>query len=377
MGAECFEREAFMVGRRVQRLLAVFIVLAVVAVAGPAYAVVENRPTPSWQANGRVSVILRAGSKVFIGGSFTNLYNHAGRSVSRARIAAIDAVSGKPLDWNPGANGTVYAMALSPSENTLYVGGTFTTIDGESRNRIAAFDVATGRLLAFSANVQGGGVRAMAASGSAVFLGGSFERVDGDARLGLAAVDPGLGLLTNWYPGAVTGGRVRTLALPSLSRLVVGGSFDQIGGDGGQHLSAIDPATDNVLGWQSHPADPVITMASEDGSVYAGTTNNLANRYDASDGDLKFSKHGNGNVQALAVLNGILYIGGHFQEFAGRPEPHLAAANALSGSSVDWNASANSPLGVFALCGDGRLYMGGDFTRVTGDSQDRFAMFSN
>ncbi len=130
-----------------------------------------------------------------------------------------------------------------------------------------------------------------------------------------------------------------------------------------------------VLPWLFHPLRGIISMARWKGTVYAGTQNNLAIRFDPATGKGTFKRHGDGNVQAMTVLGGVLYIGGHFKHFSGNPEPHLAAMDAVSGAVVDWAASANSSLGVFALEGKGNLYVGGDFTVVSGSSQARFAMF--
>jgi trimeric autotransporter adhesin len=353
-----------------------FCVIALLAVSQPASALVKPTPASTWQADGRVHVILRIGQTVYIGGAFNSLFDHSGNSVSRSHVAALNANTGAPLPWNPGTNGTVFAMVASPDHARLYIGGSFSTVGNASRPRVAAFATASGAITPFQAVVAGGGVRALAASSTAVYLGGSFGRVDGATRGGLAALTPAAGDLTGWDPGPTAGGRVRTLSLPIATRLVVGGSFDSIGGVDGHNLTAIDPTTGNVLSWNSRPNDAVISMTSSGGSVYAGTRNNLANRYDPSTGGLQFSKHGNGNVQALAVLDGVLYIGGHFLEFAGIPEPKLAAANALTGATIQWDATANSPLGVFALCGNRRLYLGGDFTRITGTQQARFAILS-
>jgi hypothetical protein len=350
----------------------------VVAQAGVAVALVPNGPASTWQANGRVQVIVRVGSTVYLGGTFTALFDHAGHTVARSRIAAVDATSGVPTNWNPGADGTVFSMEASPDGKTIYVGGAFRHIDGQKRHRIAAFSTnAAGSLTSLNADVRGGAVRAIAASGTSVFLGGNFKTVDHQARAGLAAVAPGNGDLSSWYPGAVTGGKVRGLSLPVSNRLVVGGSFDAIGGHSTSKIGAVDPSSGAVLSWNFHPSGNVITMTEAGSSTYAGTQNNLAIRYDPATGGRMWSKHGNGNVQALAVLDNVLYIGGHFQEFNGGPEPHLAAVNATSGAPISWGASANSILGVFALEGNGNLYMGGDFTKVSGQGQAHFAMFKS
>ncbi|MGB7804493.1 MAG: hypothetical protein WBM72_02725 [Actinomycetota bacterium] len=360
-----------MIGRRI---LPAMMSLATTLLGMPhAGALAPPTADPGWQADGRVQVIIRAGSTVYLGGRFTTMSDHAGHTVDRPHVAAIDAVTGDLLPWDPGPNKTVFAMAVSPDRSTLFIGGSFTRIAGEARARVAAFDTSTGALTPFSARVRGGGVRALAADDGSLFLGGAFSRVDGSDRGGLARLDATTGVLEDWDPGPAEGGKVRTLALLD-SRLIVGGAFDVLGGHPALHLAAIDPASAAFLDWASHPNGAVITMAVGYGSVYLGTRNNLANRYEPTSGRLLFSKHGDGNVQALTTLDGVLYIGGHFTSFAGQAEPHVAAADALTGETIDWDARVNSSLGVFAFHGEGDLYMGGNFTRVSGEPQARFAI---
>ena len=68
--------------------------------------------------------------------------SRASAAQPRNRIAALDATSGAATDWNPNANGLVYALAVSGS--TVYAGGSFTRIGGLSRTGIAALDATTG-----------------------------------------------------------------------------------------------------------------------------------------------------------------------------------------------------------------------------------------
>ena len=78
----------------------------------------------------------------YLGGSFGAI-----RGQARSGIAHVDA-GGALTAWNPNANGTVYALAVSGG--TVYVGGLFTSIGGQPRNYIAALDVVSGAATAES-----------------------------------------------------------------------------------------------------------------------------------------------------------------------------------------------------------------------------------
>ena len=107
--------------------------------------------------------------------------------------------------WNPNANGTVYALAVSGS--TVYAGGDFTSIGGQARNRIAALDATTGLATAWNPNANSYRVDALAVSGSTVYAGGYFTSIGGQARNRIAALDAATGLATAWNPNANGSGR--------------------------------------------------------------------------------------------------------------------------------------------------------------------------
>ena len=90
-------------------------------------------------------------------------------------------------EFHHSLNGAGRRIAASPDGSTIYVGGEFTAVDGKARRHLAAFDVASGDLVArFHPNV-GGRVRAIAVSNSTVYVGGVFTRAGGRARSDLAA----------------------------------------------------------------------------------------------------------------------------------------------------------------------------------------------
>jgi hypothetical protein len=363
-----------MLPRKLSALVAFLVTLGTLTPGASAVSgIVGHDALSTWQADGRVNAIVRAGSRVYIGGRFSTLFDHSGDSVSRSHLAALSADAGTPLGFTPNVNGEVNALAVSPDGARLYVGGSFTSVNGNPRQGVAAFNVSTGALLPFQASISGGPVNALAVNATRVFVGGNFRSVDGQARRRLAALAPVSGDLQAWYPGLTDGGPVKALTLATSTRLVVGGGFMQLGGTPQAFLGAVDPDTGDVPAWNSHPTKPVITLTSSGGAVFAGTMRNEANRYDPSSGVRRWTKSGDGDVQAMAVLDGTLYIGGHFNTFAGRSEPHVAAMTASSGGFVDWTARVNSRLGVFAMWADGGLYLGGDFTKVSGGSQARIA----
>jgi hypothetical protein len=83
------------------------------------------------------------GGTVYVGGAFTNLVPPAGSSapgVTRNRLAAFDVASRSLLSWNPDANGKVRALAVSADGTKLYVGGDFTKVNLKAQPGFAQFN---------------------------------------------------------------------------------------------------------------------------------------------------------------------------------------------------------------------------------------------
>ena len=87
---------------------------------------------------------------------------------TRNRIAALDTTTGLATTWNPDANSTVNALAVSGS--TVYAGGSFGNIGGQARNRIASLDITSGATTSWNPDA-GGTVFTLAVSGSTVYAG--------------------------------------------------------------------------------------------------------------------------------------------------------------------------------------------------------------
>ena len=62
-------------------------------------ATLSNTSDPVPQTNGRVNTIAVSGDKIYIGGSFTEVITQDGDAVARSRLAAINADTGKLMDW--------------------------------------------------------------------------------------------------------------------------------------------------------------------------------------------------------------------------------------------------------------------------------------
>lgn len=332
--------------------------------------------SPTYQTNGRVSAIVTVGDTTYLAGAFTSV-RPAGaaagtQEVPRQHLAAVNSATGALLPWNPGSDGAVNALAASPDGSTIYAGGLFKTVGGLSRKRLAAISAVSGDVTAFRADTNYK-VHAVAATADRVYLGGTFSLVNGQARTRLAAVDITGRLVPDWQPTADDA--VRAITVPAGSTDIwVGGDFTGISGDTSQdNLAKLSAPTGAPRSLERHPTWPVHAVVVTGDQVVAGGDGSGGNMaaYDTA-GAVRWSRRTDGGVQGLALLDGVLYVGGHFDNVcldstcgSTVTRRKLLALDAATGDLDAWNPGANSALGIFALdSSGGRLRAGGTFTKL-------------
>lgn len=396
---------------RTIRLLAIASLVTTSLVATPtlASATLNIQPDATsagpWGANGRVVSIVRTGNVVFLGGDFTAMQkgNQATEVRARTYLAAVNATTGEPLAWAPVLNDKVMKLTLSPDGSRLYVGGLFTTIEGQNRRRVAAFDVtnpASPALLAWKPQASpNGAVRAIAQLGSTVYLGGGFTTIGTTSRPYLAAVRATDGSLLGWAPAADN--IVRDLAICescSPVRVYAGGNFATVNGSSQKTMAVLDAASGQTIGCGAcHPGYPAIDMEAANGRLYVagGGAGGRAAAFNLSTGAQLWQRKLDGNVQGVGVIGISPVFGGHFFTIdkgtaTQRTVSQIIRLNATTGAlDTGWLPFSNGLLGVFAVHGSGdRLYLGGDFnqiggpfnpdgTQISADGRPRFASFTD
>ncbi len=344
-------------------------------------------PIPSYlKVTGYVGSVLPDGDGGwFIGGDFT-----AVGGVPRSSLAHV--LSDGSLDpWSPSQDGHgVTSLALS--SGTLYVAGVFNLMDGQFRERLAAFDVATGNLLPWAPNpsghvepYSGPVVWAVLARGDTVFVVGNFTAIGGKPRSCVAAVDATTGQALGWYPGAPNN-EIMALALRG-NTLYLGGYFTAIAGQTRDRAAAVDVTTGSVLPWNPNVTGPddrygftprVMAIGIQDSTAFLGGVFSSAGgqqrlalaAVDADSGRiLPWNPAPAHNysypppyVRSLAVQGDTLYVGGNFEIIGGADRISLAAIDVNTGAATSWNPRPNFDNDVDALAASGGVvYAGGTF----------------
>ena len=302
-------------------------------------------------------------------------------------LSATPAVATTALEPSVTFNGPVYALAQSG--DTLYVGGNFSSVDGQPRSNIAAVDEQDGSLLATAPDTNGA-VYALAVAGSHLYAGGHFTTADGELVSNLAA----FGLESGGLDASFKAEPNETVyaLLPVDESLYVGGAYSSIGGQSYSHLAVVQDATGTASEVNLDPGDIVYALASSGTTLYVGGSvatyggenyakvtayETVSNKAVAG-----FSTRVEGPIRTLAVSASEVYLGGEFNEVDGQQRANIAAVNRENGSlesavnvnvQSDFGATANPP-GPFALAVLGRtLFIGGDFDTVGELSTDYLA----
>jgi hypothetical protein len=184
-------------------------------------------------------------------------YAQCPNTVEADYIFAFDPATGAiDQTFNPTFNGTIYSLAAGPS-NTVYVGGAFTTVNGNSEEGVAQLNVDPGQsndgtqVPGFNAST-GQAVYSVAYNNNALYLGGLFGTVNGTkdayaARLNATtgAVDPSFSFKIS--DEAVGPLEVKTMSLsPDGDTLAIAGTFLQVNGQAIPRLALI--STGGALG---------------------------------------------------------------------------------------------------------------------------------
>lgn len=188
--------------------------------------------------------------------------------------------------------------------------------------------------------------------GDRIYLGGSFTSLIDPSgvsypakNLAVITASTGAGDLS-FSAGTDTGTGTKVTALATDGeRLFVGGLFKSINGSPRTNLAAVDLSTGALSpGWNASASASVDALTVADGSLYAGGL---------------FSNIRNGGTTLS--------------------QPYLAKLDALSGAiDTSWTPTPNDRVRTLtrAADGSGRLFLGGEFTTVSGRTTHQLAAVS-
>jgi uncharacterized delta-60 repeat protein len=336
------------------------------------------------------TVAVQADGSVLIGGSFTTYGGTA-----RSRIARISQTGALDASFHPGsgADGTIETIAVQ-LDGKIVIGGAFTSYDGIARNRIARLNTDGSLDVSFGPGAGADGVveSAIVQPGGKIIIGGAFTTCSGVARNRIARLNSDGSLDTTFDPGSGASDRVLALALQPDGRMLVGGTFTTINTSPRNRIARLLPAPGTVsLAAASYRVIEGAGTALVTIKRTGGTDNEVVAKLsltDLSTSPADYYAHGSVDptfdpgsgadfLMRTAALqaDGRIIVGGRFQYYNGSQKGRIARVMRNGALDPSFASSPGADSHVFdsAVLPDGKILIGGVFTRYNGVTNNRIA----
>ena len=372
-------------------------------------------------ASGAVYKFVQVGGTMYAGGAFSSVSTPAGVSpggtYARSNIVAFNASTGAVSSFAPSVNGEVWGLASDGS--SLYIGGTFTSVNGVARRGVAKLNPTTGTVdTGFNAGLASGKVTELALVGGRLLAGGTFP---GKLRALNPATGANTGYLSLSISGSVTSnaGAVQVYRFavnPAGTRLVAVGNFTSVGGQTRYRAFMLDlGASASVDPWYYPPLQNLCAAASlpdymrdvdfsPDGSWFAFVSTGYIPRAggvgrDLCDAAARFETNsanpaqptwinytGGDTLHSVAATDVAVYVQGH-QRWLDNPQGRnsagpgavsrqgIGAIGPATGLALSWNPGKDRGVGGKDLYVTSRgLWVGSDTSHIGGETRQRIAL---
>ncbi|NDG84922.1 MAG: hypothetical protein EBX52_07785, partial [Proteobacteria bacterium] len=228
-------------------------------------AVLDTDFTQTTGFDGSVNAVLVSGASIFVGGAFSKY-----RGTAASGLVKLNASNGSmDSGFQARATGDVNALAVSPTDGALFIGGAFSSMGGASARNLAKVNPDDGNSLSDFSQSSGtdGRVLALLASGSSLYVGGEFTTYRSQDAKFLAKVDASNGNLdTTFTQSTGPNGSVYALMVGD-SSLFVGGDFYTYRGQyGNLGVLNLDRSTGNPVSGFTGRANGVVYALSTSGA---------------------------------------------------------------------------------------------------------------
>jgi len=194
-------------------------------------------------ANGRIkTLVVQPDGKILVGGSFTELGGQP-----RDRIGRLNSDGTLDTTFNPGVSAPgstwVGALVVQP-DGKIVVGGYFTTLDGQPRDRIGRLNSDGTLDASFDPGASFAVDSLVVQDDGKIVVGGSFTELGGQSRDGIGRLNSDGSLdaspnleMANDLPSAVY---VFALAVQDNDKIILGGLFTEVGGEMRMHIARLN-----------------------------------------------------------------------------------------------------------------------------------------
>lgn len=345
---------------------------------------------PGTGFNNTVNVIaIQADQKILVGGQFATFNGSA-----RAFIARLESngTLDSSIDFGTGfsASANIRTIAIQP-DNKILIGGTFTSYNGTTSNRIVRIE-ANGTIDG-TFNIGTGAQNTVEdikiLQDGKIYLAGSFTNYNGIGRNRLVRIEANGAIDNTFNPGSGFSTTVNSIAIQADGKIIAGGGFTSFNGVTSNRIARILPTgaldTEFNIGTGFNSTINVIRIQGDGKFITGGSqslynSNAMANlgRLNA-DGSRDFTFNSgsgfNGAVQTIAVASDAkIWVGGTFTRYFNDNSNNIVRLNSDGSRDASFNAAGtgfnNNVFAIEELSG-GITLIGGQFTTYNGATHNR------
>ncbi len=298
--------------------------------------------------------------------------------VQRVGLAAIDLNTGLPTDWDPGINERIWQMEVYGStmfvntlpepgfsnersfwaidiptgnvipdmnldiddssisikviDDSLFVSGIFSTVNGQPRTNFAEFDLTDFTLTDYNPQPDRD-ISSYVEENGIVCIAGAFTEIDSKTRTGLAAFDKNTRELTDWNPSLPRYLGPRQMVKKN-GNLYIGGDFQTVNSLERNGLASFNLETGELNSWNPENEFSVIRFGLYNDMLLVSTADpyypikdlNYLRAYDLESGEDRTDEFPVFNYTPIKMeqIGDEFFVGGFFSAVNGRGFPFLA-----------------------------------------------------
>jgi uncharacterized delta-60 repeat protein len=345
---------------------------------------------------GIYAVATQSDGKILVAGWFTRIGGGGTGSTQRQGLARLNIDGTVDTDFVPTSSGTVTTVAVQP-DGRILVGGYFYAISGGSTRYLLRLQSDGSSDLSFDA-VLNSDVNTIALQPDGrILIGGYFTSVGSGStarqRRYIARLNHDGSLDELFNPGASSS--VHKIAIQADRKIVVAGYFSALGGGTGtvtrRYVGRLNPDGSVDAAFNPNLEYAVYDLAVQpDGKIVLGGSfwaiGVTARRYIGrinQDGsvDTAFNPGANSSVESVIVQpDGRILVGGWFTGLGGgtgtTPRSYIGRLEADGSVEKSFVPAPNGVVSALAVQPDGKIVVGGAFTRMGALTRNRLARLS-
>jgi len=305
---------------------------------------------------------------------------------SLAQSGVLDPTFNPTINAAPAVTPVVRAVAVA-SGSRIVIGGSFTNVNNKLWNCLAVLGYSEALDSSFSNHSSYIGpdsaVRAIAVNTNGEYIVSGVFNTPGRTQPFLARLSStGLWDSTFAYGAAnAPSGSVDAIAVGSDNSVLVGGAFTTPRSKLARYLD--DGLPDTSFNTGTLFSNSVRAVAIQPGGkILAGSLNLIVRLNSDGSRDTNFDAGAgpNGDVYAIVLqADGKILVGGAFTEFNGQSAPYLVRLSSSGGvdSTFDTVGGPNDWVDKIIVLPDGRILLGGAFTQIGTDSRPHIARLTS